>query len=312
MATVSDTGSIAVVGMFDGVHAGHRHLLAHLRREAADYGLRPLVVTFANHPLEIIAPAKAPALLSSPDEKLLLLAREGVEVEMLTFDEALRNTSTEGFLRMLRDRWNVSRMLLGFNNRFGYDAPSDFAEYQQIGRKCDIEIERGTEFSSTASQTVSSSEIRRLILNHEIPGANALLGRRYSLVGKVAHGQAIGRTIGFPTANVVPASGRKLIPPGGVYAAEALTTDGSRYAAMVNIGARPTICPDGATPLSKPTSSASTATFTARNSPLTSSPTCATSANSPPSMLCRPSFPSTGPPPSASPKAKDAPASAYI
>ena len=167
---------------------------------------------------------------------------------MLTFDEALRNTSTEGFLRMLRDRWNVSRMLLGFNNRFGYDAPSDFAEYQQIGRKCDIEIERGTEFSSTASQTVSSSEIRRLILNHEIPGANALLGRRYSLVGKVAHGQAIGRTIGFPTANVVPASGRKLIPPGGVYAAEALTTDGSRYAAMVNIGARPTICPDGATP----------------------------------------------------------------
>ena len=67
-------------------------------------------------------------------------------------------------------------------------------------------------------------------------------------MGKVAHGQAIGRTIGFPTANVVPASGRKLIPPGGVYAAEALTTDGSRYAAMVNIGARPTICPDGATP----------------------------------------------------------------
>lgn len=248
MATVSDTGSIAVVGMFDGVHAGHRHLLAHLRREAADYGLRPLVVTFANHPLELIAPAKAPALLSSPDEKLLLLAREGVEVEMLTFDEALRNTSTEGFLRMLRDRWNVRRMLLGFNNRFGHDAPSDFAEYKQIGRKCDIEIERGTEFLSAASQTVSSSEIRRLILNHDIPEANALLGRRYSLVGKVAHGQAIGRTIGFPTANVVPAFGRKLIPPGGVYAVEALTADGHPYPTMVNIGARPTICPDGATP----------------------------------------------------------------
>ena len=186
MATVSDTGSIAVVGMFDGVHAGHRHLLVHLRREAADYGLRPLVVTFANHPLELIAPAKAPALLSSPDEKLLLLAREGVEVEMLTFTEALRNTSTEGFLRMLRDRWNVRRMLLGFNNRFGHDAPSDFAEYQQIGRKCDIEIERGTEFLSAASQTVSSSEISRLILNHDIPEGGSRAGHRPH--NRVSHG----------------------------------------------------------------------------------------------------------------------------
>lgn len=248
MTTETTAGRIAVVGMFDGVHAGHRHLLAHLRREATAYGLKPLVVTFANHPLELIAPEKAPALLSSPDEKLLLLAREGVEVEILTFDDTLRNTTTEGFLRMLRNRWNVRRMLLGFNNRFGHDAPSDFAEYQRIGCDCGIKIERATEFSSAGSQTVSSSEIRRLILDHNIPGANALLSRRYSLIGKVAHGQAIGRTIGFPTANVVPSYARKLIPPGGVYAAEALTADGRRYAAMINIGARPTICPDGVTP----------------------------------------------------------------
>lgn len=248
MTSETPEPKIAVVGMFDGVHAGHRHLLAHLRREADSHRLIPLAVTFANHPLELIAPAKAPALLSAPDEKLLLLAREGVEVEMLTFDETLRNTSTEGFLRMLRDRWNVERMLLGFNNRFGHDAPSDFADYQQLGRQCGIEIERSTEFSDGRTPTVSSSEIRRLILSHDISAANALLGRRYSLVGQVAHGQAIGRTIGFPTANVVPAFGRKLVPPGGVYAAEALTADGHRSPAMVNIGARPTICPDGTPP----------------------------------------------------------------
>lgn len=232
-------GCVAVVGMFDGVHVGHQYLLEHLRKRARELGLLPLAVTFSNHPLEIVAPERAPRLLSTPEEKLLLLAREGVEVAMIPFDEALRHTSTRDFMRMLRQKWNVRRLIMGFNNRLGHDAPESDEAYAELGRSEGIEVERYTEFGGAA--TVSSSAIRRLIEAGEIGKANRLLGRAYCVEGIVGHGKAVGRTIGFPTANVVPDYSRKLIPAQGVYAAIALTASAERYPAMVNIGLRPTI-----------------------------------------------------------------------
>ena len=97
-------GRIAVVGMFDGLHAGHRFLLEQLQSEGVDRGLHPLAVTFANHPLEIIAPGRAPLLLSTPDEKSSLFAETGVEAEIIPFDDSLRLTSASGFLHMLARR----------------------------------------------------------------------------------------------------------------------------------------------------------------------------------------------------------------
>ena len=233
---------MAVVGMFDGVHAGHRYLLSCLRQRALRYGLAPLAVTFSNHPLEQIAPAAAPKLLSTPDEKLLLLAREGVEVQMLPFDDALRHTPAASFLQMLRDRWGVSRLLLGFNNRFGFDAPRSLAGYISLAASEGIAIEQADEFRpESAEGPVSSSAVRALIAEGRVDEANRYLGRHYCVEGMVAHGKAIGRTIGFPTANVVPDFARKLIPASGVYAAMALTADGHRHPAMVNVGVRPTI-----------------------------------------------------------------------
>lgn len=270
-----DLQRIAVVGMFDGVHSGHRYLLDQLRLQAAERSLKPLVITFTNHPLSVIAPDKAPRLLTFPLEKAALIRREGFlgdEILLLPFDEKLRSTSAAGFLGMLRGRFDCAALLMGFNNRFGHDAPRDFASYKQLAANAGIELVQAREFP--ARKGVSSSEIRRLIAAGEVADAAALLGRPYTLTGTVIRGKALGRTLGFPTANLHTPS-TLILPAPGVYAATATiapplfpsetnpgvpfpSTVASRkasskaelsYPAMVNIGSRPTVDDPGA-PLS--------------------------------------------------------------
>lgn len=260
-----DLQRIAVVGMFDGVHSGHRYLLDQLRLQAAERSMKPLVITFTNHPLSVIAPDKAPRLLTSPLEKAALIRSEGFlgdEILLLPFDEKLRSTSAAGFLGMLRGRFDCAALLMGFNNRFGHDAPGDFASYKQLAANAGIELIQARELPARAG--VSSSEIRRLIAAGEVADAAALLGRPYTLTGTVVRGKALGRTLGFPTANLHTPS-TLILPAPGVYAATATiapplfpSTVASRqasskaevsYPAMVNIGSRPTVDDPGA-PLS--------------------------------------------------------------
>ncbi len=260
-----DLQRIAVVGMFDGVHSGHRYLLDQLRLQAAERSLKPLVITFTNHPLSVIAPDKAPRLLTLPLEKVALIRREGFlgdEILLLPFDEKLRSTSAAGFLGMLRGRFDCAALLMGFNNRFGHDAPGDFASYKQLAANAGIELIQARELP--AREGVSSSEIRRLIAAGEVADAAALLGRPYTLTGTVVRGKALGRTLGFPTANLHTPS-TLILPAPGVYAATATIAPplfpsivASRqasskaelsYPAMVNIGSRPTVDDPGA-PLS--------------------------------------------------------------
>lgn len=260
-----DLQRIAVVGMFDGVHSGHRYLLDQLRLQAAERSLKPLVITFTNHPLSVIAPDKAPRLLTLPLEKAALIRREGFlgdEILLLPFDEKLRSTSAAGFLGMLRGRVDCAALLMGFNNRFGHDAPGDFASYKQLAANAGIELIQARELP--AREGVSSSEIRRLIAAGEVADAAALLGRPYTLTGTVVRGKALGRTLGFPTANLHTPS-TLILPAPGVYAATATIAPplfpsivASRqasskaelsYPAMVNIGSRPTVDDPGA-PLS--------------------------------------------------------------
>ena len=260
-----DLQRIAVVGMFDGVHSGHRYLLDQLRLQAAERSLKPLVITFTNHPLSVIAPDKAPRLLTLPLEKAALIRREGFlgdEILLLPFDEKLRSTSAAGFLGMLRGRFDCAALLMGFNNRFGHDAPGDFASYKQLAANAGIELIQARELP--AREGVSSSEIRRLIAAGEVADAAALLGRPYTLTGTVVRGKALGRTLGFPTANLHTPS-TLILPAPGVYAATATIAPplfpsivASRqasskaelsYPARVNIGSRPTVDDPGA-PLS--------------------------------------------------------------
>lgn len=235
---------IAVVGMFDGLHAGHRSLLRHLANEARTRGLKPLVISFANHPLSLIAPQKAPGLLSSPSQKFELLRGEGFlpdEILITPFDEALRSTSAAQFLDILRDRHAVDVLLMGFNNHFGHDAPRDFHTYRDLAARAGITLIQAPELQPSAPvASLSSSTIRTLIAEGDVATAAKLLGRPYSIEGRVIAGKALGRTIGFPTANILPAPAT-LIPAQGVYAAIASLPSGDTYPAMVNIGHRPTV-----------------------------------------------------------------------
>ena len=249
--TTKTNGTIAVVGMFDGVHAGHSFLLRKLKEEGERRGLQPLAITFSNHPLEIIAPqGGAPALLSTTAEKTALIAQNGVMPEVIPFDNNLRLTSANDFLSMLASRYGVRAMMLGFNNRFGHDAPADFNAYRSLALGHHIDLTMAPELDSDLGH-ISSSAIRTLLSCHgDAATAAMMLQRPYTLSGKIAGGKRIGRTIGFPTANLVPCDSRKLIPLTGVYAAGATIADGTTYPAVVNIGHRPTVEGTSSAPLS--------------------------------------------------------------
>lgn len=233
---IGHRGLLATVGMFDGVHLGHRDLLEQLVRLGKRLDMATAVVTFGNHPLEVVAPERAPGLLLPYPAKVEQLRLQGVDrVICLEFTPALRQMSAGDFLEMLRRDYDVRGLLLGYNNRLGHDAPKTLEQYQELGKDRGVEIYLADEYRQ-AGEKVSSSVIRRLIENGDVAKAAQLLGHPYAISGKVVKGRQIGRTIGFPTANLTPDTPRQLIPGEGVYEARALG-----HAALVNIGNRPTV-----------------------------------------------------------------------
>lgn len=245
--------------MFDGVHLGHRHLFAQLRELCRLNGLTPLVFTFPKHPLQIVNPAVVPPLLSEPEEKLALMEQCGFsrnQVEFLLFDSDLRSLSAREFIAMLRDRYGVTTILRGFNNRFGTERNLTPADYRRIGLEENVQILDATELSLNAPPSTlspsstplaatlspSSSEIRARLMAGDIATANLLLGYPYPLSGTVEPGKQLGRQLGFPTANIHPDHPDKLLPSPGVYICTAILPITSEpHPAMVNIGMRPTI-----------------------------------------------------------------------
>lgn len=220
----------AVTGTFDGVHLGHRFLLEGLRSRAAERGLQPLALTFTDHPLALMAPDRVPAELTSGAKRRALLEAEGVEVEMLEFNEELRAMTAEEFLGMLNRRYGVELFLLGFNNRIGSDrAGAEALAGRKIGG---VEVVAALEHPD---MVVSSSRIRGALAEGDVEAAARMLGRPYALDGTVVSGRQLGRTIGFPTANIEP-SPRAAIPAVGVYAGRMLG-----HKAVVNVGRRPTV-----------------------------------------------------------------------
>lgn len=233
---------IAAIGTWDGVHIGHAFLLDFVRSQGAERGLTPSAVTFCNHPLSIIAPDKAPVMLSSVDERVHNLEVSGVDdVILLEFDDALRSMTAREFISMLKHRYDVDAVVMGFNHRFGSDRIDSFDEYRAIGGDENVEIICAPEYRS-AGRPVSSSAIRRLLADGCVEDAADALGRRYELSGTVVHGMQLGRKLGFPTANVLPDDSHKAVPGCGVYACYVVTGTGKCYKAVVNVGRRPTVC----------------------------------------------------------------------
>ena len=228
---------IATIGFFDGVHKGHRYLFKQLDGIAAERGMVPLIVTFEEHPRTVLQSDYLPQLLTTTDERRALLSAYG-EVLMLPFAEIQALTAAE-FMERLHTHYDVSVLLMGYDHRFGSDRLRRPQDYRRIGERYGIEVLTMTEFTD-GEWHVSSSEIRAAIESGNIALANELLGRPYSLRGTVVHGKGLGRTIGFPTANIQPLSAQTIVPKPGVYEVE-VKGEGVQAKGMCNIDTNRTI-----------------------------------------------------------------------
>ena len=240
---VPAVSQVATIGFFDGVHRGHCSLLSQVVRQAAQRNRQSTVVTFDIHPRQLVNPDFQPLLLTTLDEKLQLLSRQGIDrVAVLHFDEQMASLSARDFMSVVLSRQlNVDTLVLGYDSRFGHGRTAGFADYEAYGRSMGIDVLRATPLLSDDGTPVSSSLVRNLLLSGNIAQANDALGRRYSLTGNVVEGFHEGRRLGFPTANLALADRQRLVPGRGVYAVWAeLTGYSEPMPAMMNIGTRPT------------------------------------------------------------------------
>ena len=226
---------IATIGFFDGVHRGHRFLFAQLQEHAKLLHLSPVIYTFSEHPKQLLT-GQSPAMLTTHDERKALLQNYG-EVCFLDFS-AVQHLTAEQFMCYLHDEQDVDALVIGYDHHFGSDRLKGFAEYEKIARTIGLHVERAHE-CLVDSLPVSSSRIRKLLAAAQIDQVNRLLGYTYSISGVVEHGNAIGATLGFPTANIRLNSAKQL-PASGVYSVVA-QVNGVEYKALANIGTNPTV-----------------------------------------------------------------------
>lgn len=231
----------ATIGFFDGVHRGHQFMIDSLTTMAHAQGRQSLVITFDRHPRQVVHADYVPQLITTTDEKLQLLhATAADRIEVLHFDAQMAQLSAYEFMRqVLHEKYSVAMLLTGYDNRFGHNRAEGFADYVRYGEEMGMKVLQNTPIDIDGLR-VSSSLIRRLIVEGNITEASNCMGHPYSITGSVAHGFQEGRRIGFPTANIVPESAEKLVPGNGVYATRVSVEGGEWMPAMLNIGTNPT------------------------------------------------------------------------
>ena len=233
---------VATIGIFDGVHRGHRFILDHLIQTARDYGGETVVVSLWPHPRIVLnRDVQRFKLLHSRDEKIGELEKAGIDhLLIIPFSKEMASLTACDFTQeFLADKLGVEVLLLGYDNRFGRDRNGDPEGLSRCSEKNNFRIEKIPEFFAEEAK-VSSTTIREAILEGQLENAERMLGYPYYLSGEVVEGNKIGRKIGFPTANVHPDTPHKLIPMNGVYAIRAKLM-GKSYGGMLNIGFRPTL-----------------------------------------------------------------------
>lgn len=237
----ADFGPSAVtIGKFDGVHAGHRAVIAGLRSIAAEAGLKTVVVTFDRHPMALLRPELAPTELVGIDQKLELLAETGVDaVLILRFDRETSGLEPEVFVRMiLEDALHTKVFLAGEDFTYGHRGAGNVASLRAQGEADGFEVVAIDDVLPTGDRRVSSTWIRELLTEGDVSKAGLLLGHVPTVSGEVVHGAKRGRELGFPTANLSPdCSG--FIPSDGVYAGWFIDGD-QRYRAAISVGNNPT------------------------------------------------------------------------
>ncbi len=233
-------GCVATIGSFDGVHLGHRAILRQLLAVARQHQLPAVVIIFEPQPHEFFSGDKAPARLMRLREKIQALMAAGVErVFCLQFNAQLRNLSAEEFIeKILLDGLGIKHLVVGDDFRFGCDRRGNFALLQAVG------AERGFDVTDTCTLEVdgvrvSSTRIRQLLEQGDFAGVEKLLGRPYSISGRIVYGQQLGRKLGVPTANVHLR--RYKSPLHGVFTVTVTFADGSVHNGVANVGVRPTV-----------------------------------------------------------------------
>ena len=231
---------VATIGFFDGVHRGHQFVIEQLRQQAAEVGLQAAVITFTEHPQKVLCGNALP-LLTTYSERIQLLKKQGVD-EIFAFNfEVIAAMTAEEFMRILHTQCGVEMLIMGYDHRFGSDQLSRFEDYQAIAERVGLKI-RQLEEKKMEEGVPSSTKIRRALQSALIEEANAMLGHPYALSGEIIEGRHLGRTIGFPTANIAVAED-KLCPASGVYAGRLTDEELGFYnePVLVNIGSNPTV-----------------------------------------------------------------------
>ena len=231
-------GSALAIGVFDGVHRGHRHLFAQLVARGKTQGLQPGVVTFRAHPAHVLKPGSEPHYLCTLEERLRLIEQAGIGLVVpVTFDLPLSRLSAKEFVTLLQRRLGMRELVVGPDFAMGHRREGDVAALTKLGREMGFEV-MVVEPLREQGQVVGSTAIRDAVATGDLEGANRLLGRNYTLEGKVVRGSGRGGPLGFPTANLEPALGM-VVPGNGIYAAWAHVGD-RKFMAPTSIGTRPT------------------------------------------------------------------------
>jgi riboflavin kinase/FMN adenylyltransferase len=232
------TKSIVTLGNFDGLHLGHQELIKMVIRRAKETGGKSLVVTFRPHPLKILAPEKCPPLISIYEEKIRLFDKLGIDVLVkIPFTLEFSAMAPERFIKdVLCDLLGAKEIFVGYNYRFGKGRKGNIGTLKELGKKCGFVV-REVKQVSLNGEEISSTKIRRLLGEGDVEHAARLLGRTYAVTGIVVKGDGRGKSLGFPTANIVPK--HAIIPAKGVYAVRLYVRD-KLYDGIANIGLRPT------------------------------------------------------------------------
>jgi riboflavin kinase/FMN adenylyltransferase len=233
---------VVTIGTFDGVHLGHREVIAELKRIARETNGESVVFTFFPHPRMVVTPDEDTIrLLTTQEEKCMLL--EELKLDRLVIYPFTREfaslTYSEFVKNILVDQMHICKLVTGYDHKFGHDRQGDFHALQILGDQYGFEVEQLNPML-VENVAVSSTKIRQALESGDIKKVSHYLGYPYLLKGKVVEGRRLGREIGFPTANILPDDQHKLIPTDGVYAV-LVEVGGTQYKGMLNVGTRPTV-----------------------------------------------------------------------
>lgn len=233
--------TVATLGTFDGVHLGHKKIIERLTQEAEKSNTESLVLTFFPHPRMVLQGNSDIQLLNTIQEKAELLKSIGLQNLIIhPFDQSFSQLGAEEFVKtILVDRFNIKKIIIGHDHRFGKNRSADINDLIAYGKTYDFEVEQ-ISAEEIDEVSISSTKIRKALLSGDIQLANEYLGYNYFITGTVVKGRQLGRTIGFPTANLKIEEDYKLIPLNGVYIVKSYW-NGKEVFGMMNIGTNPTV-----------------------------------------------------------------------